>query len=163
MDKDFLEILDLYKKGASINGIAKELNMTEEAVLIHLNDYKKSQKEKGKYLETLMKLVAKRDSNEVPRKEIMSELNISRNFLIKSVKKFGFLDRLSEEDGEEFFTKVDSDFEFTECLQCHSKKINEVNTLYKGTPAKGFYCRDCGAEFVRNKNSIYKIKWENIN
>ena len=157
-----MEILKLYKSGASIKEISSELQISEEDVLHKLRDYKESQKRKGQYTEEFMKFVAKRDSHEVLRKDIMSELNISRSFLSKAIEQFGFLKKMNGEESEEFYLKIDSDFNMSTCPECGSKKMNELNTLFNGVPAKGIYCLSCGNEFVTHENNLYRVKWENV-
>ena len=162
LNMDLEILLELYQSGLSIKDIAFEMEESVDFVLTSLREYKASQKNKGQYSEELMRVIAKRDSHDIMRKDIMQELNVSRSFLSKSIEKFGFLNKLNSLDGEEVYKKVPKNFELTECPQCHSKKINEVNSLYKEFPVKGIYCFDCGNEFFKRENEVYKVKWENI-
>lgn len=156
------DILRLYEGGAPISVISDEFCKTEEEVCNILREYKKHQRVKGKYTNELMKVIARRDSNGVLRKKIMSELQISRSFLVKSIEEYGFLKKLELDDDEEFYKEVSHDYTFTECPECNSKKINEINTLYNDFPVKGVYCLKCGNEFVKRENHLFKVKWENI-
>lgn len=156
------KVLELYKSGVSIKEISSEVKASEDEILNILRNYKESQKQKGQYTEEFMKFVAKRDCHEVLRKDIMSELNISRSFLSRAIEQFGFLKKMNGEDSEEFYSKFDKNFDSSKCPECNSKKVNHLNTLYNGVPAKGIYCISCGNEFVKHENNIYKVKWENV-
>lgn len=156
-------VLELYGEGASIEDISEELNSTYEKILDILKDYKVEQKNKGIYTEEFMKLVARRDCRGVKRNKIMSELGVSRSLLIKSVEKYGFVKTQKNPEPEEIIKKVDDSFVFTECPECNSQKINKVQTLYKGlSNIDGIYCLDCGGEFFKHHNNLFKVKWENI-
>lgn len=155
-------VANYYGKGYTIVAIAEEMRLTEEIVVDYLKDYKNSQKHNRQYSEDMMMLVAKRDSHDFKRKDIMSELGISRNFLAKSIEKYGFIDKNRHGDGEEFYSKVHPGFEFSHCPKCESKDINEVETLYDNTPVRGIYCLSCGNEFAKRNDELYIVKWENI-
>lgn len=156
------KLIDLYKSGLSIKEISSQMEISEEEVLNGLREYRDSQKTKGRYTDEFMKLIAKRDCHEVLRKDIMSELGISRNFLSKAIEQFGFLKKMNGEDSEEFYAKLDRNFDSSKCPECKSKRVNHLNTLYNGVPARGMYCISCGSEFVKHDNNVYRVKWENV-
>lgn len=158
--KDIL--LEYYKKGYTIDSIGGFMGISRDEVLEYLNKYRLTQRVSGQYSDELMQLVAKRDSYDFRRKDIMSELGISRNFLAKSIEEYGFLNKTTKESGEELFMEVSSDFKLDKCPKCESHKVNGVETINDNSPTKGYYCLDCGSEFSIREGKLYVTKWENI-
>lgn len=149
--------------GASIEDIADNVKASPEQVSDILKEYKNSQKVKGVYTEEFMKLIANRDRMNIQRNTIMKELNVSRTILIKSIKKYGFIKKIDNDASEEIIGKIDTaNFEFKECPECSSKKINTIETLHNDATINGIYCIKCGNEFFSNRGYIYKVKWENV-
>lgn len=155
-------LLDFYRKGYTVEAIQGVMGISKEEVLEHLNEYRLSQRISGKYSDELMQLIAKRDSFDFKRKDIMSELGVSRNFLAKSIEEYGFLNKTTKEAGEEFFMDIPFDFEMDSCPKCESSKINEVETVHGDSPTTGYYCIDCGSEFSIKGEKLFTVKWENI-
>ena len=156
------KVLDYYEKGYAIEAIEECMGISREEVLELLNEYRIGQRISGQYSDELMQLVAKRDSYDFKRKDIMAELGISRNFLAKAIEEHGFLNKTTKEAGEEFFMEVAPDFELKECPKCESLKVNEVETMHGNLPTKGYYCLGCGNEFSIRDEKMYIVKWENI-
>src|SRR5699024_11428496 len=106
------------------------MGISIEEVLKILNEYRIGQRVSGQYSDELMQLVAKRDSYDFKRKDIMAELGISRNFLAKAIKEHGFLNKTTKEAGEELFMEVAPDFELKECPKCESldRKSTRLNS-----------------------------------
>lgn len=155
-------LLKYYRQGYTIDAIKDFMGISKEEVLESLKHYRDSQRIGNKYSEELMELIAKRDSYDFTRKNIMEELGISRNFLAKSIEEYGFLNKTTKEAGEEFFMDIPFDFEISECPKCGSLRINEVETVHHDCPTKGYYCVDCGSEFSIKEDKLYTVKWENI-
>ena len=91
------KVLDHYEKGYAIEAIEECMGISREEVLELLNEYRIGQRVSGQYSDELMQLVAKRDSYDFKRKDIMAELGISRNFLAKSIEEHGFLNKTTKE------------------------------------------------------------------
>lgn len=155
-------VLDLYGDGLSLDSIRSQVDSPREDVLQTLRNYKKSQFFKGQYSDELMQLVADRDSSGAKRKDIMSELEISRSFLVRAIEEYGFLSKATDDNAEEFFMNVSEGFSFSECLKCGSKRVNDIqSTDVEGSPS-GIYCMSCGSEFTLKDNIVKIVKWENI-
>lgn len=155
-------VLDYYREGYTIENIKMKENISEKEVLNILREYKEEQMIKGRYTDELMKFIVERDFHNFKRKEIMKELGISRNFITKSIKKYGVLSKASKEPSEELFMKVEKELDMSHCPKCESGKINEVETMYEDNPTDGYYCLNCGSEFSIQGNEVYIVKWENI-
>lgn len=156
------EFLECYGRGQPLSKISANTGIPEEEILHMLKEYKESQRVGRHYTEEFMQLIARRDMRGVKRSEIMNELGISRNLLIRSVEEFGIIVN-TEDDSEELFMTVDDDFEFESCPICHSKRINEVQGIcYDVLTEKSIYCMNCGNEFSHIENEVYIVKWEYI-
>lgn len=156
------KVLDYYKKGYTIKKIERKENISEEKVLNILREYKEEQTTKGRYSDELMKFIAERDFYNFKRKDIMKELDVSRNFITKSIKKYGVLNKTSKGPSEEIFMESITGLDMNHCPKCNSSKINEIETTYNDNPTDGYYCMNCGSEFSIQGGNLYISKWENI-
>ena len=65
------KVLDCYEKGYAIETIEECMGISREEVLELLNEYRIGQRVSGQYSDELMQLVAKRDSYDFKRKDII--------------------------------------------------------------------------------------------
>lgn len=162
MEKNFDRLVNAYSDGVPIERIQLMLNKTREEILDELREYRESQFKKGKYSDDLMQVVASRDLCGAKRKDMMSELGVSRSFLVRAIEEYGLLSKAKESDTEEFFQSVDEDFSFAECLKCGSKKINTIQDGDGIYYPSGVYCMSCGSEFTLMNGIVNLVKWENV-
>lgn len=156
------KVVDLYGDGLSTVDIGVKVGLSEEEVLTKLREYKKSQFSKGQYSDELMILVASRDSSGAKRKDIMSDLKISRSFMVRAISEYGFLTKSKEDNEEHFFMNAPDGFEFTECPKCHSHRINDIQDGDGDIAPSGIYCMTCGNEFTLKDNIVKIVKWEYV-
>lgn len=156
------EIIDLYGDGLAIDDVAMRTNLSNFDVLSILKKYRESQLSGGRYSNDLMMLVASRDSSGTKRKDIMSELGISRSFMVRAISEYGFLSKSKEDNEEDFYMNVDEGFEFKECPKCGAKKINKIQDGDGEISPSGIYCMRCGSEFTLKDNTVNIIRWEYV-
>lgn len=156
------KVLDLYGDGLLIQDIGLKTGLSEDEVLSELRKHKESQLSRGQYSDDLMILVANRDSSGAKRKDIMSELKISRSFMVRAISEYGFLSKSKEDNEEHFYMNVDEGFEFTECPKCKSKRINSIQDGDGETAPSGIYCMGCGNEFTLRDKVVNIVKWEYV-
>lgn len=162
MYSDKNKVIDLYGDGLPVESIGLSAELSEEGVLSILQEYRKSQLASGQYSDDLMILVASRDSSGAKRKDIMSELGISRSFMIRAIEKYGFLTKSKDGNEEHFYMDVDDDFQFVECPKCKSERINKIQNGDGDISPSGIYCMSCGNEFTLKDNTVNIIKWEYV-
>ena len=146
------KVIEMYREGNKLEYIIESLNITYKKVKQILINFKESNRHKRTFTDEFKKIIAERDMNGISRRQISLELEINANTIKKACEKFGqtFKERASS-DNE--FTRIDGEFDMSECVSCKSKNVNEVddNTIY---------CMDCGSEFVFKKGYVLKVNWE---
>lgn len=155
-------VIDLYEEGIPMKGISLETGLPLADIIKNLQTFRKSQLFKGQYSDKLMMIVSSRDASGATRKDIMEELGVSRNFLERAIREYGFIKKSIDGDEEHFYMNASDGYEFLECPECESSRINNISGEYGEGNAENIYCMNCGSEFILKDNKIYIIKWEYI-
>lgn len=145
-------ILEAYRDGSPIGLIKESFSLTEEEIKTCLEEFKNKNRLSRTFEDDFKKVIAERDINGIPRRQIALELNINVNTVKKACEQFGqtFKERASSEN---VYTRIDGVFDKSTCPSCSSKKVNEVEENVT-------YCKDCGSEHTFYKDHVLKLNWE---
>jgi predicted RNA-binding Zn-ribbon protein involved in translation (DUF1610 family) len=147
-----LKVLEAYQEGSDLGYIVECFNITHSRVKQILTAFKDANRVKRTFTDDFKKVIAERDINGVPRRQIALELEINVNTVKKACGKFGqaLKDRASSENE---YTRIEGEFDLKTCPSCGSSNVNivEDNTTY---------CKKCGNEHIINEDHALKLNWE---
>lgn len=155
------EIVELYMEGWSISEIAQEVDCTEEEVLQEVRSMKiKNQRD---YTDDFKEMVIERILSGVKRKDIVNELGVAYRTINKYLEQYHVDTPENRDRQEELMYKEIAWESFTECPECHSKRVNDLN-MYQDDEnhCKNSYCLNCGTEWLERNEKVYKILWEYV-
>ena len=146
------KVLEAYRDGSSLETIQSSFNLTKEQIKNILIQEKENNRFKRTFTDDFKRIIAERDTNGIPRRQISLELEISVNTVKKACEQFGqvFKERASSDNA---FTRIERELDMTTCASCGSKKVNlvEENTTY---------CLSCGSEHIHHKDHVLRVNWE---
>lgn len=148
-------ILEDYSDGKAIEMIAEGNGLDIEQILSVLIDYKEASRFKKTFNDDFKKLIAQRDINGVSRSEISRELQISAVTVKKSCTEFGQAVK-EKSTSENEYTRMDGEFELSNCPSCGSAKNNLVDEL------NTTYCMECNSEHEYYEGYVMKVNFEYI-
>lgn len=155
------KILDAYRDGSHLNYIQECFNVSEEEIIKVLTEYKERNRYKKTFTDEFKKLIAERDINGVPRRQIALELGINVNTVKKACEQFGqaVKERASSDNT---YTVVEGVHSLDCCPKCKSKRVNEIDSVVGNINTTGIFCMNCNEEFFKLNGKVYRVNWEYI-
>lgn len=152
MDSIEEKVVKAYRSGSEMGYIIESLNITYKRVKQILLNLKESNRHKRTFTDEFKRIIAERDMNGISRRQISLELEINANTVKRACEQFGqtFKDKATSDNQ---YTRLDGEFDMSECPTCKSKNVNEVddNTTY---------CLECGGEHIFKKDHVLRVNWE---
>lgn len=146
------KVLDAYQDGSSMNYIVECFNVSHEKVKEILISFRENNRFKRTFTDEFKKVIAERDINGIPRRQISLELEINISTVKKACEKFGqsLKDRAISDN---LYTRINVEFDMSTCPSCSSKNVNKVedNTTF---------CKKCGNEHIHMIDHALKLNWE---
>lgn len=148
------KILEAYADGSPIGLIMESFNVSREQITEILDAHLEANRYKRTFTDEFKRMIAERDINGIPRRQIALELKLNVNTIKKACEQFGQALKERATSDNAYITVI-RDFDLSTCPSCESKKVNVVdeNTTY---------CKSCGNESVHNEDHALILKWEYI-
>lgn len=150
------KIITAYREGSEMNYMVECFNISENQIKNILTNYKESNRLKRTFTDDFKKIIAERDINGIPRRQISIELEINASTVRKACEKFGqaLKDKATSDNS---YTKIwedndDIKLDLSKCPSCDNRNINQVDD-------NAIYCKSCGNEFFKKNGVTYMINW----
>lgn len=154
-------ILEAYRDGSPLNFIQECFGVSKQYIKDILLDYKKRNRYKRTFTDEFKKMIAERDINGIPRRQIAHELNINISAVQNACKQFGQAVK-ERAFSDNTYTLVEGVHSLECCPSCGSKRVNEIESVAWNTITTGIYCMACGDEHFMLDEEVYRVNWEYI-
>lgn len=155
-------IIDAYRDGSPLSYIQQCFGVSNKYIKEVLIDYKeRNRKHKKAFTDEFKKLIAERDINGVPRRQIAFELDVSMSTVQSACKQFGQAVK-ERAFSENTYTVVEGVHNLEHCPNCGSKRVNEIESVVGNVNTTGVYCMGCGSEYFILNGQVYQVNWEYI-
>lgn len=155
-------ILDAYRDGTHLSYMQECFFISEEEIKAVLINYKKRNRYQRTFTDEFKKLIAERDINDIPRRQIALELGISINTVKRACEQFGQTVK-EKTSSDNAYTIIEDVHNLDRCPKCKSMRVNEIESMAGNVNTTGIFCMECGEEHFIMDGKIYRVNWEYIN
>lgn len=156
------KVLEAYQDGSDVNYITECFNITHQELKNILLSFKEDSRVKKTFSNEFKAMIAERDINGVPRRQIATELEINFNTVKKACEQFGQAIK-EKATSDKVHSKVDVQ-DLKACPSCKSKEVNKIESITmigeSNINTTGIYCMECGDEFFEYDGGFYRINFE---
>lgn len=139
------EILEQYASGKPLGIIIANHNITHSHLIKILLDHKEDHRKGRTFTDEFKQMIADRDLNGIPRRQIGQELELNASTIKSACEKFGQVNK-EKANSDSAYEKLPDVENLDSCPTCGNKHVNHIDSMYYQINTDGIYCKKCGDE-----------------